>query len=319
MQQSDPAKQFPRSAAVLGPGAVGGLIAGVLARQGIHVTCIGRRETCELLVRDGISVRSERFGNFHVTVASAEVLVTPVDVCFVTVKATQMDAALERVPRDRIVDGLVVPFLNGIEHVATLRKRYGEAVVPATIRIEAKRSSQNTIEHVSKFAAIELGAADAGGRGRFNEVRLLKESLVSAGFDVAIRDDEEAMLWSKLSFLAPLALLTTHENAPAGSIRSTHRSTLLAVINEVVTVAGHAGAAISEDTVVALFDSIPETMQSSMQRDAVSGKAIEIDAIGGAILREARRHNVSVPHTERLVTDLTTRYGTPAGGPETPR
>jgi 2-dehydropantoate 2-reductase len=31
---------------------------------------------------------------------------------------------------------------------------------------------------------------------------------------VTVRDDETALLWDKLAFLAPLALLTTHAEAP---------------------------------------------------------------------------------------------------------
>jgi 2-dehydropantoate 2-reductase len=46
-------------------------------------------------------------------------------------------------------------------------------------------------------------------------------------------------------------------------------------------------------------------MKSSMQRDAEAGRPLELDAIGGALLRAAKRHGVEVPVATRLVADLT--------------
>jgi len=45
-------------------------------------------------------------------------------------------------------------------------------------------------------------------------------------------------------------------------------------------------------------------MQSSMQHDAAAGKDIELDAIGGAVLRAGDRTGVSAPVTRKLVAEL---------------
>ena len=147
----------PMKAAVLGPGGVGGLLAALLARQGDGVVCVARPSTSERLHADGISVKSKRFGDFKASVEAAPALRSPVDVCFVAVKATELRSALDRVSRSALGNALIVPFLNGVEHVAVLREKYGEAVVPATIRVEATRVSPGVIEQASPFALIELG------------------------------------------------------------------------------------------------------------------------------------------------------------------
>jgi 2-dehydropantoate 2-reductase len=293
--------------AILGPGGVGGLLGAVLARQGHEVVCIARESTCDVLAEKGISLRSKRFGNFSVKVQASPTLGSRVDVCLIAVKATQLVSALDRIPRDALGRGLMVPFLNGIEHVETLRNRYGNMVVPATIRVETSRVSSGIIEHASPFAAVEFALGREADSARSADVHSLKHHLSTAGLDVEIRPDESSMLWGKLGFLAPLALLTTHENAPAGIVRSAHRPALLAVIHEVTEVARHAGAQVDEQAIVKLFDGIPETMQSSMQRDAAAGRSIEIEAIGGAILRAAQRFKVHVPVTTKLVADLRSR------------
>ncbi len=301
------AQDQPIKVAVLGPGGVGGMLAAVLARQGHEVVCIAREPTCDLLIEKGISIRSKRFGDFTVKVQATPTLRSRVDVCLVAVKATQLDSALDRVPRDALGRGLIVPFLNGIEHIATLRNHYGNMVVPATIRVEATRVTPSLIEVTSPFAFVELALADDNGSARSADVHALKHHLTVAGLDVEIRQDEASMLWGKLCFLAPLALLTTHENAPAGVVRSAHRRDLLAVIHEVAEVAARSGARVDEQAITKLFDSIPDTMQSSMQRDAAAGRSTEIEAIGGAILRAAERLKVQIPVTAKLVADLRAR------------
>jgi 2-dehydropantoate 2-reductase len=293
--------------AVLGAGGVGGLLGAVLARQGHDVVFIAREATCDLIVEQGVSVRSKRFGNFAVKVQATPALHSRVDVCLVAVKATQLNSAVDRVPRDALGRSLIVPFLNGIEHIATLRNRYGNMVVPATIRVEAARVLPGIIEITSPFAFVELALAKDSGSARSTDVYALKHHLGVAGLEVEIRQDELSMLWGKLCFLAPLALLTTHENAPAGVVRSARRQDLLAVIHEVAEVANCAGARVDQQAVTKLFDSIPETMQSSMQRDVAAGRSTEIDAIGGAILRAAAQLKVKIPVTARLVADLQSR------------
>ncbi len=293
----------PMNVAVLGPGGVGGLLAALLARQGDRVVCIARPSTCERLLADGISVRSKRFGDFKAIVEAAPELHSSVDVCFVAVKATELNSALDRVSRSSLGNALIVPFLNGIEHMVALREKYGEAVVPATIRVEATRVSPGVIEQASPFALIELGLAGSDA-AREQNIRSLAKHLQAAGLDVEIRSDEGLMLWGKLGFLAPLALLTTHEKTAAGEVRTKHRPSLLGVVHEVAEVARAAGAPIDEQATLKLFDSVPAGMQSSMQKDAAAGRATEIEAIGGAILRAAKRFGVEVPVTAKLVADI---------------
>lgn len=291
--------------AVLGPGGVGGLLAALLAQHGCDVTCLAGASTVAVLREQGVRLTSNRFGPVSADVRATEHLDHPVDVCFVTVKATSLDAALERLPAELLGDALVVPLLNGVEHVAELRRRYPRAtVVAATIRVESTRTAPATVRHDSPFAAIEL-AAPAGA-----PVRRLTEQLRLAGLDVEVRDDETAVLWDKLSFLAPMALLTTYTGASAGTVRGQHRATLQAVVQEVAAVATAEGRPRDPAAVLAMVDSLPAGMQSSMQRDAAAGREIEVEAIGGAVLRAAARHGVPVPETTRLIEELRERQAT---------
>jgi 2-dehydropantoate 2-reductase len=107
---------------------------------------------------------------------------------------------------------------------------------------------------------------------------------------------ETALLWDKLAFPAPLALLTMHAGAPAGVVRDERRADLETVIGEVAAVAGAAGARVEPTRILGMFDRVPAGMKSSMQRDAEAKRPTELDAIGGAVLRASRTVRGLPPH-----------------------
>jgi len=277
--------------AVLGPGGVGGLLGGLLSRAGHDVEFVATPATAAALNGHGLSVHSRVFGDFTVPARAVESLAKPVDACLVTVKATGLDAARERVSPAAVSGAVVVPFLNGLDHLAVLRNRYPRAdVVAATISVEATRVSPGVIEHTSPFANVEIAGAD-----EFAAV------LRASGPPVSVVDGERQVLWRKLARLAPLALLTSYAEAPIGVVRDRYADLLRDVVQEVATVARADGADVSDDDALQFLLAAPAAMKSSMQRDIESGRSFELDAIGGAVLRAAERHEVEAPSTRRLV------------------
>ncbi|GHE91248.1 hypothetical protein GCM10018785_67330 [Streptomyces longispororuber] len=289
----------PWTVAVLGPGGVGGLLAGLLARAGHRVVCVAGERTVQALRAGGLRVSSRQFGDFAVPVEADTALREPVDLCLVTVKHTALADALARVPDAAPATGTVVPLLNGVEHPAALRAHFASGrVVPGVIRVESARTAPGVITHHSPFTEIDLA-------GPPERLAPLADVLRAAGVRTRVRADETAMLWAKLAFLAPLALLTTRHRRTAGEVRDRHRAELVALVEEAAAVARACGAATDPAQVLALYDSFPPDTRSSMQRDAEAGRPLELDAIGGALLRAAARHRVATPVARRLVADLT--------------
>jgi 2-dehydropantoate 2-reductase len=297
----------PARVAVLGPGGIGGLLGALLARRGDQVTCLAPPATAAYLAANGLELRSQALGDTKVAVAAASRLDHPVDVCLVTVKATHLEQAVEAVPAEALGDGLVVPFLNGIDHVAWLRERYPpDQVATGTIAVESTRVAPGVIEHATPFALVELAAGKAP-RARVED---LAARLAETGLQVGVGDDEARTLWAKLVTLAPIALVTTWIAAPFGEARARHWDEVAAVLHEIVLAATADGVELDEAATVArVRDLVPDTMRSSMQKDAAAGRPIELDAIGGTILRAADRAGTEAPVTARLVADLRERFG----------
>ncbi|OXY94160.1 ketopantoate reductase family protein [Streptomyces diastatochromogenes] len=287
--------------AILGPGGTGGLLAALLSRSGHRVICLAREATAETLRGTGIQVRSRQFGDFTAPVEADTELREPVDACLIAVKHTSLDAALTRVPPAALGDALVVPLLNGVEHPAALRTRYRpDHVAPAVIRVESTRLAPGMIEHGSGFVEMDL-TGDTTPRPR---LEALAAVLSTAGVTTRVLEDETTALWSKMSFLAPFALLTTRYGLPLGEIRTRHREELEALVTETTAVSRACGAPTDPAQALARYDAFPPAAKSSMQRDAEAGRPLELDAIGGALLRAADRHGVPVPVTTRLVREL---------------
>src|SRR5580700_10479691 len=288
--------------AILGAGGVGGLIGACIEHAGDFVTLVVRRETLAQYPEQ-LHLESP-FGNFTVNVSVAAE-VPPVDVLWITVKATQLEPALAALKNPDAVRA-IVPLLNGIDHISLLRARYGSGrVVPATIAVETERVSPGHIVHRSPFARLNVLSA---GRALLGST---VDELQKIGFECRFIDDEPTLLWSKLVFLAPFALSTTASDKTTGEILADPNwgPLGLACLREACAVAVAEGAKVDADAVIAGVMKMPGNMRSSMQKDVEQHKTPELDAIAGPILRGAQRHGIEVPATKKLVAAVEERAG----------
>jgi 2-dehydropantoate 2-reductase len=280
--------------AILGAGGVGGLIGGCLAHSGNSVTLVLKPESIAAYPKQ-LHLESA-FGNFNVPVARASE-VPPCDVLWITVKATQLESAVGALTNPQSVRA-IVPLLNGVDHVAMLRAKYGaERVIPATIAVESERVAAGHIIHRSPFARLSVLSA---GRALLSEP---VERFQQLGFECRFVDDEPTLMWSKLVFLAPFALTTTAADKTTGEFLAdpTWRELGLGCLRETAAVGAAEGAKIDVDAVIAGVMKMPANMRSSMQKDVKQGKTPELDAIAGPILRGGERHGIPVTATMKLV------------------
>ena len=286
--------------AILGVGGVGGLIGACLAHSGAPVTLVVKPESLSQYPQ---KLRLESpFGQFEVEVSCAAE-VPAVDVLWVTVKSTQLEPALAALTNPGSVRG-IVPLLNGIDHLALLRNKYGvDRVIAATIAVETERIAPGHIVHRSPFARVNVSSA-----GR----RLLAstlDDLQRMGFECRFMDDEQTLMWGKIVFLAPFALTTTAAGRTTGGVIGDPewKQLLESCVREACAVALAEGAKVDAETVLAGMMKMPGNMRSSMQKDVERGNTPELDAIAGPILRGAARHGIEVPATMKLAGAVTLR------------
>jgi 2-dehydropantoate 2-reductase len=282
--------------AILGAGGVGGLIGVALAKAGESVTLVLRLEALEDYPAE-LSLESP-LGSFSVPVERAASVAGPYDVLWVTVKATQLETAIRSVivAADQI--GAVVPLLNGIDHVALLRARFGhDRVVPGSIGVEAERVAPGKFVH--RGMAVRITLSSIGESRLASSAEIFKKF----GFSCQFVADEMKILWSKLSILAPFALTTTAAGLTIGEVAGdpVWRKKLEAVTREVAAVGTASGTPLDASVIIPFFDKTPPGGRSSMQKDVAAGNPPELDGIAGPILRLAEEHGIDVPVTRELV------------------
>jgi len=290
---------------VLGPGAVGGLLAALLERAGNHGTVVARPSTARLIQDRGLTVQSVTFGDFTVRPHTITQLDSDHHILIVATKSTGLDAAIARV---RSTPTLVLPLLNGIEHMSFLRARFGARVVAGTITVASDRPEPGMIVHSSHLLRIHIASPPPQQRAA---VRSVAASLTRAGVDTAVSGSEPQTLWSKLVRLNALACTTSASGLSLGAIREdpAWHARLKRAVVETAAVARAERAAV--DPALALDDlaGFEPGLGSSMARDIAAGRESELDAIAGAVLRAARRHGIGVPTIEALVAEVTRRAG----------
>ena len=224
--------------AVLGPGGVGGLIAGLLERDraqalaestnavsgrepdtavaGGEVIVVAQESTAAVIARDGLHVQSVTFGDFTAHPRAVARLQEPVDALIVATKAAGLAPALERIA---VEPRVVLPLLNGLDHLTLLRERFTPGTVLAgSIRVEADRPAPGVIVHTSPFLLVSMAGAEPAVHPA---MQALADTLSHAGVPIKVQDSEADVMWSKLVRLNALACTTSAYDVLLGEIRST--------------------------------------------------------------------------------------------------
>jgi 2-dehydropantoate 2-reductase len=287
---------------ILGPGAVGGAFAAHLMGARERVVCVGPPHTVGLIALAGISLEADGHEPVNVRPAIAERLEQPVSLLLVTVKAPFLEEALELVDPDAIRDAVVLPLLNGLEHMEPLRERFNARVAAGALsRFEAYRVGRMQIIQKTPSAVVTMASKDLSEYELEAAARILRGAGIEVGFD----DDEKRVLWRKLARLSVLSAATALSRKTVGELRTDleWRPRMEAALEEACAVASADGVKViasSQWTQIVQMDS---DLTTSAARDVFAGKPSEIDAIGGSVVRAGERLGVPTPVLSELVAE----------------
>ena len=304
--QVAPAPALPRARiAVLGLGGVGGVIA---ARTGAVGVATAR--TAAAVQARGLVV-SDPAGTTTNLIEVVEVLEQPVELLIVAVKAHMLDAALERVSTVSVdEDTLVLPLLNGLEQVERIRVAFTRGGAGQSARLVAAGSIGGFEAHVLEPGVIVQRSAGGVIRAASDALgpRALGARLAplrAPGLELEVVEGERAVLWEKVARLAVLAPATVASGAPVGALRDDPRwaARLRAGIEEAVRVAESEGILLDPAAQWAMIQAMAPDLTTSAARDAAAGRASELDAITGAVVRAARSAGVATPTLDGLLEE----------------
>jgi 2-dehydropantoate 2-reductase len=294
--------------AVLGVGGIGGMLA---VRTG--AVCVGTERTVAAIRSSGLRLVSGE----TTTVAHPEAvdrLERPVGLLVVAVKAYDLDDALDRIEPDSLAGALVLPLLNGLEHVEAIRDRLNRidtssgrpTVAAGSIgRVEAFSPEPGVVVQRTPAATVTVASRDLDG----SPLHAALEPLRVPGIEVVLGADERAVLWEKAARLAVLAAATVASGLAVGLLRADAiwRPRLQEALAEACAVAAADGVELEVLGQSAIIEAMPEDLTTSAARDAASGKPTELDAITGSVIRAGARLGVPTPALARLLEEAACR------------
>jgi len=309
--------------AIVGAGAVGGYVGVKLALAGERVTFVARGANLEAIRSRGIKLilsDGAELVERDVQATADYSAAGPQDLVILAVKAHQVDAVANEVPKLFGPETCVVTMQNGIPYWyfhrhggpfeghcvaavdpagACLRGIPPSRVIGCVVYPASVLTAPGVIRHIEgdRFPVGELdGSASA-------RVQAVSQCLARAGFQAPVLDDVRAEIWLKLwgnltfnpiSALARATLIDICQFPPTRNLAASMMTEAQAVAHKLgitfrvpierrIAGAGRVGA-----------------HKTSMLQDLEAGRALETDALLGSVLELAHMTETSVPTLEAV-------------------
>ena len=306
---------------IYGAGAVGGLMAGWLARSGHDVSVVARGAHLDAIRKSGLGVRSGgAVERFPVKAESDPRRLGPQDYVLVTVKAQSLtDVAANIGPLLGADTGIVtamngVPwwffdrlkFRDGQERLESLdpggklaRAMPTDRIVGCVIHLAASTPEPGLI---SRNMGKKLIVGEPGGKNTARTQRIA-DALKEAGFEVIVTGEIEKEFWVKLlgnvSF-NPVSALTVSTADRLIQDRGV-KDFMVSIMREVLAIGRAVGvdANIDPEARIDMARALGK-FKTSMLQDLEAGKSLEVDGLLAGTLEIARKAGVKAPCTESL-------------------
>jgi 2-dehydropantoate 2-reductase len=281
--------------AIVGPGAIGGVLAAWLAQDPSHDVVVCARTPFDRLEVETPAGTISATPRVLTDVADAR----PVDWVLVATKAYDTPAAARWLPALRRDDTPVVVLQNGVEHVARFAPYVPEpCIVPAVIDCPAERRAPGRMRQRGPSWIVVPDTALG---------RAFVPLFARTNFDVST-GDFTTRAWGKLCINAPGAISAILDQ-PTGVIRIDAIAELTRdMVREVLAVARAEGARLDDGIVDEVVEGARRAHAdaiNSLLADRRAGRQMEIDARNGAVVRAGARHGIPTPCNAMAVALLT--------------
>ena len=309
--------------AVIGAGAIGGLVGAKLALAGEDVTFIVRGKNLDAIATNGFKLigadGTEQVAR-NVKATDRYEQAGPQDIVILAMKAHQVEAVASDVPRLFGPETVVVTMQNGIpfwyfhNHGGALAGTPVRSVDPSGLvaaKIPAERVIGCVVYPASELTApgvvkhiegdrFPVGELDGSSSERVNRV---SACLGAAGFKAPVLDNIRAEIWLKLwgnltfnpiSSLSHSTLVDICQYPPS-------RDLAAAMMREAQAVAHKLGIEfrVTLEKRIAGAEKVGKH-KTSMLQDVEAGRAPEIDALVGAVVELARLTETPTPHIDTV-------------------
>ena len=285
--------------AAMGAGGVGGYFGARLQQAGHDVTFFARGRHLEAIRANGLKVESPH-GD---ALLKVRVLEDPreagvADVVLFAVKLWDTEAAAEKLRPVVGPETAIIPFQNGVESIARLRKVFPEkAVLGGSAYIATRVKSPGVIEHTGEMSRLQFGPV-------LPSQKEMAEAFIAAcrqaQLNAEIPDDIVRANWEKFVFLVAVSSATAVARAPLGVVRSDPdlRWLFEQAMRETWRLGRARGVALADDFVEARMkfaDTLHAGMKASLAHDLENRGRLEAPWLCGAVARMSAEAGLDAP------------------------
>jgi len=296
-----------KNVCIYGAGGVGGYFGGKIAHkinQGnltIQVHFIGRGEHLKAIQQQGlylITDKEEFLCHPNMVTDDVEQIPTP-ELYLLCVKGYDLDSAVTSISKNIHPDTIILPLLNGVDIYERIKILLPQAIVsPACVYVSSSIEKPGTIRQKGAEGHIVFGKDQK--YQDYNYTHLIK-FFDEMGINYAWHDNPYRAIWEKYVFIAAFSLTTAYSGKTLGGVLSEDRLKSMAkkIMQEVVLIGKTKNIHFEQDIVeksLQIAQNFPYETKTSFQRDYEKGNTRhEGDIFGGALIRLAKEHNVSIP------------------------
>lgn len=294
---------------IVGPGAMGCLFGGFLSLSGQDVWFLDKtEERARLLEKTGIRIEGIS-GKHHASGIKATANPQEVgksELVIICVKSYDTAVAIKQAVGVIEKDTVVLTLQNGLGNAEIISQQVGQERAMAGVTSEgATLLGVGHIRHAGRGPTVIGWVNKDIAVSEKDKIRQIVNILTKAGFKASAAANVEELIWSKLIInvgINALTAITRLNNGRLPEFEGT-RFIMRQVIKEAVAVASSKGITLTYPDPIARVEKVCQATASnvaSMLQDVLKKKKTEIEAINGAIVKEAQKLGLAVPFNEVL-------------------
>ena len=304
--------------AVIGPGALGCLLAAYLSNKNDTWLLDHNRDRAVLLDSQGVILESgNQVVEMAVNVTSEPKAIGTADLILLCVKSYSIENAIPSAKLLAGKDSLIISLQNGIGHLSVLTELLGDTNWGLGVTSHgATLAAPGHVLHRGQ-GLTRIGFLEEDGKAEKKDMLTTRAAtaLTEATIETEIVPDIRNHIWAKLMVNIGINALTAIYNCPNGALLESEEISALMdqAVLEGITVAEKKGIVFEQDPLAVTRKVCGDTATniSSMLQDVRAKRQTEISSINGALVDIAEKIGIAVPINEQLVRrvkEIETKY-----------
>ena len=299
--------------AVIGAGAMGSLFGAMLNRlEETNVWLLDIwQEHVTRVERHGLEIQSSEGTRLEKLRGASSPLDVPAsDLAIVFVKSSHTADAAKTAESLLVPDGVALTLQNGMGNAEILAEVVGaDRVLAGTTAHGSTMLGPGLIRHAGQGPTV-IGPWSEAGMQKAKEIARLFND---AAIETQVVEDVRSVIWGKLLVNVGINAITALTNIKNGQLvdLDVTKDLSRAAVEEAAGVARALGVKVRDDAVEHVYSVAEATggNRSSMGQDVDNKRFTEIDAINGAVVREAEKLGMDVPVNRTLTALIKTLEG----------